>query len=417
MNIDPGTIIANVKQQYERFPYPVGEQSLDEFITSGARQAGCPSLFFNWYWPFRPKTDNLDILIAGCGTSQAAKFAVNLPEARITAIDISERSIEHTRMLMAKHGITNIDLRLLSIEQAGHLEKDFDLIISTGVLHHLADPAVGMTELRKLLRRDGSFYVMLYGKYGRDGVYYLQDLLRRLGMTANNVSDFDLQTVVSLLNALPPYHSFAAKRMFFQRNMSSAVELVDLFLHPQDKGYSIPDIYLLLDQCGLKMQKLVFRAHYDPRCSALRNSAAYARVRALPSEEQFAIGELFRAGSLMHFFIACPQEREQKSYVADIEADNWEELIPLRYPAVGIRANPGTPEGHGVLYSPHHQFPDIQFALGPREMTFFNRINGERSISGIVSDSGWSLADRATLEWVRELLKDLSAYDYVSFRG
>jgi len=417
MNPDDRNIITLVKQQYERFPYPVAIESLEQFISSGARQGGCPSLCFHWYWPYRAKTDDLDILIAGCGTSQAAKIAVNVPGARVTAIDISERSIEHTRMLLRKHGITNVELHLLPVEQVASLKKRFDLIFATGVLHHLADPVVGMTELRRALRTDGSIYVMLYGKYGRDGVYYLQELIRRVGLTAMNATSDDLDAIVSLINHLPRYHSFSAKREFFGDNMQVAEELVDLFLHPQDRGYSIPDIYDLLARCGLKMQRVLLRAHYDPRCSALRDMKLYQRVRKLPLPDQFAVGELFRAASLMHFFIACPNERADDTYITDIQCDHWRELIPVRHPMIDIKPSHASNTGAQILSSPQHQFPDIQYSLPGRESAFFRRINGERSVGEIMTTVGLGASDDSAAQWVRNFLEDLDAHDFIWLRG
>ena len=72
-----------VSDQYDRYPYPAAQPNLADFIGRKSCQAGCPSQFFHLYWPFREKRLDLDILVAGCGTMQAPKFALNLPRARI----------------------------------------------------------------------------------------------------------------------------------------------------------------------------------------------------------------------------------------------------------------------------------------------------------------------------------------------
>ena len=41
----------------------------------------------------REKCGNLEILVAGCGTSQAARYALREPALQIVAIDISETSL------------------------------------------------------------------------------------------------------------------------------------------------------------------------------------------------------------------------------------------------------------------------------------------------------------------------------------
>ena len=60
-----------------------------------------------------------DILIAGCGTSQAARYALGEPTARVTAIDISETSLRHTRRLQRKYQLANLTLHQLPIERVG----------------------------------------------------------------------------------------------------------------------------------------------------------------------------------------------------------------------------------------------------------------------------------------------------------
>jgi 2-polyprenyl-3-methyl-5-hydroxy-6-metoxy-1,4-benzoquinol methylase len=405
-----------VKDQYEKFPYPAGDVDLHQFIQQKNRLEGCPSLWFHWYWPYATATDDLDILIAGCGTNQAPKYAINLPNARITAIDISEQSINHTQMLIDKHGITNIDLHRMPIESVSDLGNTYDLIISTGVLHHLPEPAVGLRALRNVLRQNGSMFLMLYSKYGRDGIYYMQDMFRRMGITAANATREDLDGMVSLIEALPPYHSLTAKRLFFN-DLSSHIELVDLFLHPQDVAFSIPDIYSLLEKCGMNMQKMLHRAQYDPVCTPLINSPFFPRIHSLPLAERFAIGELFQAGTIMHYFVACRDDRSDETYVTDITGDNWKDLIPIRQPMTTV-ASIDTPEGKRTyLFSPQHQFRNISYPVDEILLEFFNSIDGVAPAGQLIEELLPRMGEAYESDDMRLFLEDLETYDYIFFRG
>ena len=86
---------------YERMPYPAPLTNLDEHLdlykNPNRRRAE-----FHLMWPAKRPGGHLEILIAGCGTSQAARYALREPDARITAIDISEASLRHTRDLQSK---------------------------------------------------------------------------------------------------------------------------------------------------------------------------------------------------------------------------------------------------------------------------------------------------------------------------
>jgi len=86
----------------------------------------------------------LDILIASCGTNQAAVFAYTNPGSKVVALDVSTASLAHHQRLKERYGLQNLELHHLPIESLGHLNRHFDLIVSTGVLHHLADPTAGL---------------------------------------------------------------------------------------------------------------------------------------------------------------------------------------------------------------------------------------------------------------------------------
>ena len=47
-------------------------------------------------------SENYSILVAGCGTSQAAKHALRWPEAQVTGIDVSATSVRCTGRVEAQ---------------------------------------------------------------------------------------------------------------------------------------------------------------------------------------------------------------------------------------------------------------------------------------------------------------------------
>ena len=128
-----------VREFYERMPYPAPLTSLDEhrdlYENPLRRRAE-----FHLIWPDKRPRENQEILVAGCGTSQAARYALREPDARITAIDVSDASLRHTRDLQRKHNLENLELHKLPIESVSELGRTFDLVVCTGVLHHLPDP-------------------------------------------------------------------------------------------------------------------------------------------------------------------------------------------------------------------------------------------------------------------------------------
>src|ERR1700733_6068262 len=109
-----------IRAFYESHPYPAPvaslERNLDRYRDPARRRA--QSLLL---WPLERPRPNRLILVAGCGTSQAARNALRGPEARVTATDLSETSLRHTHDLQRKHDIQNLQLHRLAIERIGEL--------------------------------------------------------------------------------------------------------------------------------------------------------------------------------------------------------------------------------------------------------------------------------------------------------
>src|SRR5258705_12784321 len=132
-------VAEEVRDFYERYPYPRPVDNLDKYQQlwhdQQRRRAD-----YHLFWPARPYKEDQSILVAGCGTSQAAKHALRWPAARVTGIDCSATSVRCTEDLKSKHNLSNLQVRQLPVERARELGTHFDQIVCTGVLHHLADP-------------------------------------------------------------------------------------------------------------------------------------------------------------------------------------------------------------------------------------------------------------------------------------
>lgn len=408
-------IRARVQQQYERYPYPPPNDNLDAFKNGAGFSSGCPWNNFHWYWPYKERTQDLDILIAGCGSSQAAKLAFFVPEARVTAIDLSGDSISHTQHILDKYKISNVVLHQMAIEDVGKLDQKYDLIVSTGVLHHLPDPNAGLQALQQCLKPDGSMYLMVYGRYGRDGIYYVQEIMRRMGLTYENVTDQDIDEIRQFINLLPDTHPQRAKQAFFPLNDRN--EIVDLFLHPQDRAYSTDEILKWLEGSGLKLQSFLLRAQYMPQYSGLRQSAFYQRICQLPEHQQWAITELYRAATNMHFFTACHRDRHEASYRIDFESSDWRTLVPTLNPTVQAD-NSNLPAGSiSRLYTPTHRFPEIHRNITAIEATLFNLVDGQRSIEEALTIAAQRQLSMQEASQLRGFYSDMHDLEYLWFRG
>ena len=240
-----------VSRQYERWRYPRPIEDL-EALPDGQWFWFDPSHFHRMLWPDRDYKPDLDVLIAGCGTNQAAVIAHRNPGAKVVGVDISQPSLDHQQYLKDKHGLWNLELHRLPVEEVSTLGLDFDLIISTGVLHHLADPQVGMKALGGCLRQDGAIGVTLYAKYGRTGVEVVQSIFRDMGLRQDDASVQIVKEAISVLPETHPLRTYLKAEGDWELQFDAAV--VDTFLHGRDRSYSVDGCIDLVASAGLVFQ-------------------------------------------------------------------------------------------------------------------------------------------------------------------
>ena len=101
---------AHVAGQYEKWVYPAPIMDLNAPEHKARRDGG--DYERNWYtfWPNESPREDLDVLVAGCGSNAAARYAFNHPKARVTGLDLSSSSLAHEQYLKDKHKLENLDL-------------------------------------------------------------------------------------------------------------------------------------------------------------------------------------------------------------------------------------------------------------------------------------------------------------------
>ena len=392
---------------YTQHPYPPPVDNLDrarDEWRDGTRERAEHHLL----WPGRPYRAALDILVAGCGTWQAAKYALCRPQASVSGIDVSATSLEHTGRLQQRYGLTNLETRRLAIEDVAALGRSFDLIVCTGVLHHLADPGAGLRALAGALRPDGAIYLMLYAPYGRTGVYLLQEYCRRLGI---GTSDRELADLGATLNALSPAHPLTAL-LRASRDAQKPDALADALLNPRDRAYSVPQLLDLLERNGLAFGRWYWQAPYLPQCGALAATPHAPRLAKLPEPEQHAALELWRGTMTAHSVVAHRADATPRAG-GRFDGEGWRRYVPVRLPST-LCVQERLPAGAAaVLLNRAHPFPDLILPIDREQKRWFDAIDGRRTIDGILGETGSRDAARAAAFFERLWQHDQVVYDWV----
>jgi SAM-dependent methyltransferase len=338
------------------------------------------------YWPDREYPLGLDILVAGCGANQAAYFALTNPSAKVVGIDVSQPSLDHQQYLKDKHGLKNLELHLLPIEELSALGRDFDLVVSSGVLHHLADPHQGMQAIAGCLRRDGVASVMLYGKYGRIGVDLLASVFGDLGLGQD---DSALQAVKETLPLLPADHPVRSY-LKYASDLRTDAGVVDTFLHGRQRSYTVGECIDLVTSAGLVFQEWLFKSGYYPHEGYALPDRLLSALNALPDIAVWSLMERLQAVNKCHYFVACRPDRPSASYAVDFSSAEALDYVPM------MRAFSGT-SGNDIVM-PHGRMP-----LTAAQLPFAQLVDGQRTIREIaaqVAGDGAAGAAAADLEYL-----------------
>ena len=394
-------ISQEVSTFYEHHPYPPPVDSLERYRQqwNDDRRRADVHLF----WPDQPYRDDRAILVAGCGTSQAARYALRWPRAKVTGIDVSATSIEQTELLKRKHRLDNLEVVQLPVERATELECKFNYVVCTGVLHHLSDPDKGLRALHDVLEPDGAMHVMVYAPYGRAGVYLLQDYCRRLGI---GTSSQEIKDLVASLKALPPDHPLIP----LLRNapdFRTEAALADALLHPQDRAYSVPQLFNFLAAAGFRFGRWLRQAAYLPQCGVLASSPHQPLLTRLPMPEQYAAVELFRGSMVRHSAVAYRNDRPNHESI-DFTGDAWLGYVPIRMANTICVQEKLPPGAAAVLINPNHTYTDIYLPINAQQKNLYDAVDGKRSISEIAPET-------ALRKIARVLFEGLWQYDQVVF--
>jgi SAM-dependent methyltransferase len=396
-------VAEKVRAFYERHPYPPPVEDLEAYrLRWQDRQRRRAD--FHIAWPARSYREDQSILIAGCGTSQAAKHAMRWPAARVTGVDFSATSVRHTEALKRRYDLHNLEVHQLAVERVGELGVTFDQIVCTGVLHHLADPAAGLAALRAVLEPAGAMHLMVYAPHGRTGVYMLQEFCRRVGIAP---TDDGIRELVATLGALPPGHPLETL-LREAPDFRQPAALADALLHPQDRAYSVPQLFDLIAGAGLTFGRWVWQAPYSPHCGVVARIPQAARLAQLPLPEQHAAVELFRGTMLRHSVVVYADDGERGPRQPSFAGDAWQGYVPIRMPnTVCVEEN--LPRGTAaVLINRNHSHRDIYLPIDARQKAWFDAIDGRRTIADIA-------AARESKEASHVLFERLYWHDQVVF--
>jgi ubiquinone/menaquinone biosynthesis C-methylase UbiE len=178
-------------------------------------------------------------------------IAANVAGSNVLALDLSLSSLAFAARMARELEIANIEFVHGDILELDRLEESYDLIVSTGVLHHMRDPYAGLKALARRLRRSGLMKLGLYSARARAAVNSARAEIAALQVapTADGIRDFRQRVFAS-----PPDSALKALEQwddFYSLSMCR-----DLLFHVQEHQFTLPQIGEMLAACGLELVSL-----------------------------------------------------------------------------------------------------------------------------------------------------------------
>lgn len=231
----------SVRRHYELYPYPAYPllASVRRCDTYANNLAALWSRFNGELPPEKARR----LLIAGCGSFAPYPFAVANPDCRITALDLSAKSLARARLHSMLHGITATEYLRGDLLDPHLAPGPFGLIDAYGVVHHLEDPAAGISALASRLCKGGIMRVMVYSRYTRREEESIRRALRIVGVKRPE----QVREMVGRSR-----EGSRLKRFFEESDeVSFRCGLADALLHPCVTTYRIDELMELVAASGL----------------------------------------------------------------------------------------------------------------------------------------------------------------------
>ena len=199
--------------------------------------------FNNWIVKHYDIKKESSILELGCGTGITWKEHKNLLHAckEVYVTDLFEGMIEEAKTNIGGH--SNIHYEVVNAEELPYEDERFDIVIANMMLYHIPYLDKALSEIRRVLKKNGIFYSATYGENGVESF-----INQMLNIQTERQHTFTLQNGKSILE---DWFSDVEKLEYDDKllisNYSDLVEYIQSFKEMNDwQNYSKEELYRLI---------------------------------------------------------------------------------------------------------------------------------------------------------------------------
>ena len=174
-------VTGRVKAFYEENPFPnyEGIEEFSSLVSTGLHNSLTSTLLDAIGY-------NKLILECGCGTGQMTNF-LSLNNNHVLGVDLSLSSLGLALEHKLRNGLRRPAFAQMNIFDLAVKDESFDVVISTGVLHHTRDARRAFAAITRKAKPGGIVVVGLYNAYGRVPTFLRSKVIGVLGPHIDHV--------------------------------------------------------------------------------------------------------------------------------------------------------------------------------------------------------------------------------------
>jgi len=172
-----------------------------------------------------------------------AKF---FKKAKFLAIDLSLNSLAYAKMKTIENNVDNVEFLQCDLLSLKKLNRKFDIIISSGVIHHMENPELGFKILSSCINKNGLMRLGLNSKLARRNIINIQKSIKDI--VPKNITNDSIRALRDFIFSLDSKSSFDVKNM---REFYCLSSVRGLMMNFSEKNFSINEIKSLLNQSDL----------------------------------------------------------------------------------------------------------------------------------------------------------------------
>ena len=233
-------ISLKVKNHYEENPYPRWSVSLlpqkgtfiEEIINNDLQ---------NKILEDNLPSEKSELLIAGCGTGKQVVDAARYGNLKITAVDLSISSLTYGMRKCQELGINNVQFIQSDILNLKDLNKKFDVIECSGVIHHMICPNDGLNVLKKILKPGGYLKLGVYSELARKFIVEMKEYIKakKYSDTGEGIRKFRHDVFNFQTNNI---NEDTVSKLFLSNCFWNLSGVRDLVFHEQEYRYCIEEL-------------------------------------------------------------------------------------------------------------------------------------------------------------------------------